>query len=66
MYGQLVDGRKYRLFNVIDDFKREGLAIEVSFSFPVQKVIRALYSLLEWRSKPAVITYDNGLGLTSH
>lgn len=28
MHDQLVDHRKYRLFNVIDDFKREGLAIE--------------------------------------
>jgi putative transposase len=28
MHDQLADGRKYRLFNVIDDFKREGLAME--------------------------------------
>ena len=52
MHDQLVDDRKYRLFNVIDDFKLEGLAIEASFSFPSLRVIRALENLLEWRSKP--------------
>jgi putative transposase len=66
MHDQLVDDRKYRLFNVIDDFKREGLAIEASFSFPSLRVIRALENLLEWRSKPAVIRCDNGPEFTSH
>ena len=66
MHDQLVDDRKYRLFNVIDDFKREGLAIEASFSFPSLRVIRSLENLLEWRSKPAVIRCDNGPEFTSH
>ena len=29
MQDQLEDGRSYRLFNVIDDYNREGLGIEV-------------------------------------
>ena len=29
MHDQLTDGRRYRLFNVIDDCNREGLGIEV-------------------------------------
>lgn len=40
MHDQLSDQRNYRLFNVIDDFKREGLAIEVGFSLPSTRVIR--------------------------
>jgi putative transposase len=48
------------LFNVIDDFKREGLAIETSFSLPTLRVIRTLNQLLEWRTKPLAIHCDNG------
>ncbi len=49
MHDQLADGRNYRLFNVIDDFKREGLAIEAGFSLPTIQVIIKLNQLLEWR-----------------
>lgn len=66
MHDQLVDHRKYRLFNVIDDFKREGLAIEAGFSFPSTRVVRVLDQLLEWRSKPKVIRCDNGPEFISH
>ena len=31
MHDQLDNGRSYRLLNVLDDFNREGLAIEVDF-----------------------------------
>lgn len=60
MHDQLSDGRKFSLFNVIDDFKHEGLAIEAGFSLPAQRVIRALNQLLEWRAKPTVIRCENG------
>jgi len=33
MHDQLGDGRSFRTFNVIDDFNREGLGIEVDFFF---------------------------------
>lgn len=42
MHDQLGDGRSYRLFNVLDDFNREGLGIEVDLSLSVERVIRAL------------------------
>jgi len=60
MHDQLTDGRTFRLFNVIDDFNREALGIEVDFSFPSERVIRSLDQIIEWRGKPKVLRCDNG------
>ncbi|SIO07451.1 putative transposase [Sulfurivirga caldicuralii] len=60
MHDSLDDGRSYRLLNVIDDFNREGLGIEVDFSLPAPRVIRALENIMEWRGKPQTIRCDNG------
>jgi putative transposase len=37
MHDQLEDGRCFRLFNVIDDFNREALGIEIDFSLPAEQ-----------------------------
>ena len=47
MHDQLSDGRSFRLFNVLDDFNREGLGIEVDLSLPTTRVIRALEQIIE-------------------
>lgn len=60
MHDQLADGRSIRLFNVIDDFNREGLEIEVGFSLPSERVIRSLERIMEWRGRPDRIRCDNG------
>lgn len=60
MHDQLSDGRSFRLFNVLDDFNREGLGIEVDLSLPAARVIRALDRIIEWRGRPSVIRCDNG------
>jgi len=60
MHDKLEDGRNLRLFNVIDDFNREALGIEVDFSLPSERVIRALKQIISWRGKPPVIRCDNG------
>jgi len=60
MHDQLEDGRCYRLFNVIDDFNREGLAIEIDLSLPAARVARVLNQIIEWRGKPKQIRCDNG------
>ena len=60
MHDQLEDGRCFRLLNVIDDFNREGLAIEVDFSLPAVRVARVLDQIIEWRGKPKQIRCDNG------
>ena len=62
MHDSLEDGRNLRLFNVIDDFNREALGIEVDFSLPSERVIRALKQIIAWRGKPQVIRCDNGPG----
>jgi len=60
MSDQLVDGRHLRTFNVIDDYNREGLGIEVDLSLPSSRVTRALDQIIEWRGKPAALRCDNG------
>ena len=49
-----------RLLNVLDDFNREGLGIEVDFSLPAERVIRSLNRIIERRGKPKTIRVDNG------
>jgi putative transposase len=66
MSDSLVDGRKYRLFNVMDDFNRESLAIEVDTSLPSLRVIRVLEKLIAQRGCPANIRCDNGPEFISH
>lgn len=60
MHDALSDGRSFRLFNVLDDFNREGLGIEVDFSLPAERVTRTLDQIIEWRGKPEAIRCDNG------
>lgn len=60
MCDSLVDGRRFRLLNIIDDYNRESLAIEIDTSLPALRVIRTLQRLIERRTKPLVIRVDNG------
>ncbi len=60
MADQLADGRSIRALNMLDDFNREGLGIEVDFSLPAERVVRSLNRIIEWRGKPQIIRADNG------
>ncbi|QBY00883.1 IS3 family transposase [Rhodophyticola sp. CCM32] len=60
MADQLADGRSIRTLNVLDDFNREGLCIEVDFSLPAERVVRSLNQIIEWRGQPHAIRVDNG------
>lgn len=60
MHDSLADNRSYRLFNVIDDFNREALGMEIDISLPAERVIRVLEQIIEWRGKPQSIRCDNG------
>ena len=56
----LVDGRKFRVLNVMDDFNREWLALEADTSLPALRVIRVLEKISEQRGKPLNLRTDNG------
>ena len=60
MHDALTDGRAFRLFNVIDDYNREALTVEIDFSLPAQRVIRSLNQLIECRGRPDQLRCDNG------
>jgi putative transposase len=65
MSDRLSNGRTFRTLNVIDDFNREALWIEVDTCIPAQRVVQVLEQLLDWRGKPAKIRMDNGPELIS-
>ncbi|WP_081658743.1 DDE-type integrase/transposase/recombinase [Terrimonas ferruginea] len=56
----MVNSRRFRLQNIIDDYNRESLAIEIDTSLPALRVIRTLEQLIERRTKPARIRVDDG------
>lgn len=60
MQDSLESGRKFRTLNVIDDFNRESLSLEIDYSLPAQRVIRALDQIAGWRGYPKHIRVDNG------
>lgn len=55
-----VDGRRLRCLNIVDDFTKECLAIEVDTSLPGRRVVAVLERLAELRGLPKSVTIDNG------
>lgn len=60
MCDSLFCGRRFRTFNVVDDYNREALAIEVDLSLPSARIVRVLERIVSWRGYPAKIRMDNG------
>jgi len=60
MSDSLTSGRSFRTLNVIDDFNREALWIEIDTSLPAARVIRVFNQLADWRGYPTKIRMDNG------
>lgn len=66
MSDSLTSGRAFRTLNILDDFNREVLWIEVDTSLPAERVVRILETLIAWRGCPIQIRMDNGPELISH
>ena len=66
MSDALWSGRRFRTFNVINEYNREGLRIEIDTSLPASRVIRALSELVEVRGAPLFIRLDNGPEFIAH
>ena len=56
----LNNSRKFRTFNVLDDFNREALTIEIDTSLPSARIIRSLEVVGSERGFPKYIRSDNG------
>jgi putative transposase len=59
------DGRKFRIFAVVDDFSRECLALVPDTSLSGVRVARELDAIIARRGRPQAIVSDNGTELTS-
>ncbi len=60
MCDSLDDGRTFRTLNIIDDYNREILAVEIGHSLPASRVTRVLERLVKDRGVPRCIRVDNG------
>lgn len=60
MSDSLFCGRRFRTFNLVDDFNCESLAIEIDLSLPAPRVIRVLERVIAWRGQPRKLRMDNG------
>ena len=65
MHDALVCGRRFRTFNVVDDFNREALALEIDLNIPAQRVVRVLDRIVANRGYPLKMRMDNGPELVS-
>ncbi len=61
-----MDGRRFRILCVVDDFSRECLALVPDTSIGGERLARELDKLIDYRGKPTTIVSDNGTEMTSN
>jgi len=65
MSDALTSGCAFRTLNILDDFSRQALWIEVDVSLPAERVTRVLDAVIAWHGQPQPIRLDNGPELIS-
>jgi len=65
VHDQMLDGRKFRILTVIDQWSRESVSLEPGFSLTGRCVGHALDQAAIARGMPRAITVDNGTEFTS-
>jgi putative transposase len=60
-----VDGRRFRVLAVVDDFTRECPGLVADTSLSGRRVTRELDAIIAWRGRPVSCVSDNGTELTS-
>lgn len=58
-------GRKFRVLNIVDDYTREYVGVDVGSSLTGERVVRKLKDLKETRGLPETLMMDNGSEFTS-
>lgn len=58
-------GRRFRTFNVVDDFTREALSIAITLNLPALRVVRVLNRIAANRGYPVMLRMDNDPELIS-
>jgi len=56
----LVNKRKFRTLNVIDDYNRQAITVEAAYSMPAARVTQILEYAIKEQGKPVCIRVDNG------
>ncbi len=65
VHDQLGDGRRFRVFNVVDDFTRKNVVMRVGTSLPSSCVAEALQQAMQVHGTPEILVCDNGPEFTS-
>ena len=60
MSDTLMNKRKFRTFNVLDDYNRKAISIEVEYSFAANAVIDSMQRAVHEHGKPVRVRVDNG------
>lgn len=56
----LACGKRFRTFNIVDDFNREALHIEVDTSITSNRLVRVFSQLRDQHGLPQILRTDNG------